>query len=80
MKENKFSKKFSLNKITVANLSDNEQSRVLGGCVLTYCKASGSAVYYSSTVYFGNTTAVILPNDPRYWPCYVGPDTDNIIK
>jgi len=73
MKRRKINKHFSLNKQTVANLTDFEQERVLAGgdadCILTECVASKSAVLFSSSEYV-NTKTDILPANPMYWPCF----------
>ncbi len=84
MKKRSLSKRFDLNKTTVANLTDFEKERVLAGgdekCEFTYCYASGSAVWKSSSQYYNSHTTSPLPANPRYWPCYMEPPTDIAIK
>jgi len=76
MKKRKVNKNFDLNKQTIAHLTDFEQERVMAGddrCQLTYCIKSGSAVWYSSGVYFDEHTHILPPTGP--WPCFIEPDT-----
>jgi len=71
MKRKKINKHFSLNKQTVANLTDFEQQRVVAGgerCEETECVFSNSAVLFSSSEYV-NTHTDIMPADKRLWPC-----------
>ncbi len=84
MKKRALSKRFDLNKTTVANLTEFEKERVLAGgddrCEFTYCYASNSAVWKSSSVYYASHTAYPISPNPRYWPCLMDttiPATDN---
>lgn len=50
MKTKKFSKKFDLNKATVANLNENQQKAARGGNSATVCMAT-NCVSYCITCY-----------------------------
>ncbi len=83
MKKRALRKRFDLNKTTIANLTDFEKEKILAGeedtsCGYSVCYASGSAVWKASSVYYISNTTSLLPANPRYWPCYVQPPTDNL--
>lgn len=68
MKTRRMSKRFSLNKQTVSDLTASEQGRVYAGmdrCVAVECK-SGSLYYQSSGMYIVNTKKI--PTEPETSP------------
>ena len=71
MKKPKIQSRFSLNKQTVAHLTEKEQMAVRGGCELVQC-VSGSAAYQSSSAVI--YTTVVYPYNHPY-PCKEEPGT-----
>ena len=78
MKTRRMSKRFSLNKHTVSDLTTSEQANVHGGlakCEATQCKST-SLYFESSGVYIVNTR--IIPTEPETspwayaFPCHPG--------